>query len=692
MNTRKPAVTPEAELRFLRGIGPRRGEALARLNLHTVGDLLYHFPRAYQERPAPVPIFAVRDGHPATVCGEVAAVEHRRLRKKLELLRVTVTDGTAGAAAVWFNQTYLAGQFQPGRRVTLFGKVSRRFGEIRLQNPEFQFEGAGEPSWAGTMVPVYPLTGGLTQAIMRNAINQALDLLVPSLEEYLPAELRHRQGLVALPAALRDIHFPDGPEALAAARKRLVFGEFFLLQLALVYLRRHADDQAGIALWGDGRLLKRFIEVLPFRLTAGQGQVAREILKAMAAPKPMNRLVMGDVGSGKTVLAQIALVRAVEAGYQGALMVPTEVLAEQHHQNMERYLAPLGIRTGLLTGSTGPADRREVLAGMASGDVAVVVGTHALIQEKVEFARLGLVVTDEQHRFGVRQRAGLRAKGTTPDVLVMTATPIPRTLALTLYGDLEISTLRERPPGRRPVGTSVHDGKERGRIYAYVRGQVKAGFQAYVVCPLVEDSERLEARAAVSWAGELRRRLPECTVGLIHGAMATDERDEVMRLFRQGRVDILVATTVVEVGVDVPRATIMVVEDADRFGLAQLHQLRGRVGRGSVPSRCFLVTSAGGREARERLEILTKTDDGFEIAAADLRLRGPGEFFGVRQHGVPEFALADPIGDLALLEQAQAEAHRLAERDPALKAPANAHLGAKLREKYGPTSGFAFVG
>jgi ATP-dependent DNA helicase RecG len=670
-------------LRFLKGVGPARARDLARLGLRTVADLLYYFPRRHEDRREFLPVARLRPGEVNTVRGVVSAVEERRPRPGLSLLRVALSDRTGTVWGVWFNQPYRKHQFRRGLTVIFSGRVERRFGEWRMDNPEYEVETGADPLHVGRLVPIYPLTEGLFQRPLRTLAKEVVDRFAVLVPDILPDGVRQQAGLVPAAVAIRDIHFPPSEAALEAARRRLAFEELFLLQLAVALQRREVRERPGISHPPDGEMLGRFLGRLPYRLTRAQERVYSQIRDDMESPRPMNRLLQGDVGSGKTVVAAMAALKAASAGYQCALMVPTEILAEQHYQNLLPLLAPLGITVGLLTGSQSAAERSRVLEAMERGQPGVYVGTHALLGESVVLPRMSLAITDEQHRFGVRQRATLLEKGLAADVLVMTATPIPRTLALTVFGDLDLSVIDEMPPGRRPVETHWLPSSRRREAYAFVREQVRAGNQAYVVCPLVEESERLEAEAATKLAARLQEGdLRGLRVGLVHGRLPAREREDVMAKFRSGEIQVLVATTVIEVGVDVPAATVMVVEGAERFGLAQLHQLRGRVGRGDRPSFCLLIGDPGSEEARMRLQAMERTQDGFEIAEEDLRLRGPGELLGVRQHGLPDFKVASLVRDLPLLEEARSLAASLVSRDPGLELPEHRLLRQTLLERY----------
>lgn len=683
-------------VRSLPGVGPQRAALLGKLGLATVADLLEYFPRRHEDRTHFKPISAVVHGELETVQGVVTGVQEVRPRRGLRLLKVGVTDGMTVAWGVWFNQPYLARQFKPGARVIFSGRVERRYGQIQFQNPEYELAGDGDPLHTGRIVPVYPLTEGLHARAMRALMKQVIDSYVPQLGEVLPAALVQKYRLMGRSEAYRAIHFPHSREELEQARRRLIFDELFFMQLGLAVIKSlHKREEPGVPHSPDGELHRRFLASLPFALTGAQQRAYDQIRRDMEAPRPMQRLVQGDVGSGKTVVAALALLKAVADGHQGALMAPTEILAEQHYRNLGRMLSAVGVRVALVSGGQSKAERQAALAAIASGEAQIAIGTHALIEEGVQFHDLSLVVTDEQHRFGVRQRARLQGKAAraAPDVLVMTATPIPRTLALTVFGDLDVSVINELPPGRRPVVTRWFQGDMRRRAYQLVREQVQQGRQAYVVCPLIEESDKLQAQAATELQEWLQREVfPDLPVGLLHGRLRPADKEAVIGAFRAGSIPVLVATTVVEVGVDVPNATVMVIEGADRFGLAQLHQLRGRVGRGAEQSYCILVGDPKTAEGQARLQIMERTSDGFTIAEEDLKLRGPGEFFGTRQHGLPDLKIAHPMRDAAVLEAARKEAFALVLDDSRLSRPEHAGLRAQVLRRFQEDLGMILVG
>jgi len=664
-----PLATP---LQFLKGVGPRRAADLERAGLLTLEDLLYRFPLRYEDRSRLQPIASLKPGQTASVSGRVLVSGLRSTRRPgFKIFEAAIDDGSGSLRAVWLNQPYLKDIFMRGQHVVLYGLVEMR-GSVSLQvtNPQYEIldDEDGETIHTGRIVPVYEKTGTVTPKMQRRLLYDVLQKLPTDLPDPLPEDVRIRLGLPSRYAALMGTHFPPADVALDAlnafvtpAQRRLIFEEAFLFQMGVLARRQTAAaEQKPQAIHVDDRIRDSARAVLPFRLTNGQKQALKAIVDDLQKMQPMNRLLQGDVGAGKTIVALLAALVAMENGLQVAFMAPTEILAEQHFTNISRLLQPSRFRVALLTGSTATAARREQLAQVQSGAINLVVGTHALVQGDVAFKQLGLVVIDEQHRFGVLQRATLRAKGLHPDVLVMTATPIPRTLALTVYGDLDVSMIRELPAGRLPIKTTARPESRRDEMYQFIRDQLDEGRQAYVIYPLVEESAKIDLKAATEMADHLATEIfPAYRVGLLHGRMKPDAKDRVMKAFLAGELQILVSTTVVEVGVDVPNATVMIVEHAERFGLSQLHQLRGRVGRDRHQSYCFLLYQYPlTEEARERLKAMTDTTDGFEIAERDLRLRGPGDFFGTRQAGLPTFRMIDLVRDREVLDTAQQEASR----------------------------------
>jgi ATP-dependent DNA helicase RecG len=677
----------QTALADLPGIGPQRAKLLAKLDLVTIEDaLVRHLPLRHEDRSQVIPLGRITVGEARTCAGTIAGISPPpRGRGRMPLV-VTIRDASGFLNCAWFNQPYLARVLKRGQRLIVHGKV-QPYGRGPLQMLVKDFEvvedGEDEPLHAGRLVPVYPLTEGLTQRPLRRLMKRLVDGWADRLEDPLPDRVRTARGLVALPQAIAAAHFPESEGEQGAARRRLVFDDFFLLEIGLAIRRQREGRRRGLAMNPTGSLVRRLRASLPYSLTAAQERVWSEIRSDMAEPYPMSRLLQGDVGSGKTVVAALAALTAIEAGYQAAIMAPTEILAEQHLMTLGRLLEPLGVRAALLTSAVKGKARVEAAAAVESGEAGCVIGTHALVQGAVAFKRLGLAVIDEQHRFGVAHRAALRGKGESPDVLVMTATPIPRTLALTLYGDLDVSVLDELPPGRRPIATFARTGSKRRQIYDFLRAQIGEGRQVYVVYPLVEESEDSDLRAATEMAERLQREtFPERRVGLLHGRLGFADKERVMREFKDGVLDILVSTTVIEVGIDVPNASVMVIEHAERFGLSQLHQLRGRVGRGPWKSYCILLAGSTSEEGRRRIEAMTSTNDGFRIAEVDLELRGPGDFFGTRQSGLPEFRVADLLRDGAMLEEARREAFALVQADPKLVAPEHRALRAGLLTRW----------
>ena len=645
---------------ILKGVGPARAKQFAALNIFTLGDLICHFPRGYEDRTKLVTIDALEVDKPACFRAMVMNTPRtNHIRKGLDLTKVQVADHTGRLTLTFFNSRFACENLIYGREYIFYGAVSGDYLGYNMTNPVFE---APDSSALTTrrVLPIYPLTAGLNNAAVLRTVRQALSICDPP-KEILPGELRQRFGILGADRAYQAIHEPKSLEEAEQARKRMIFEEFFLFSAGLS-LMRQARTGKKTQVYRDTELMD-FYRSLPFALTNAQNRAIGEILDDFRRGVPMNRLLQGDVGSGKTMVAAAAAFCAARNGFQTALMAPTEILAEQHYASLEKLFSPLGIRVGLLTGSRTPKQKREIREALASGEIQIVVGTHALLTDATVFAALGLVIADEQHRFGVAQRSRLAAKGADPHLLVMSATPIPRTLSLILYGDLEVSVLDELPPGREQVDTFLVGESYRARINAFIRKQASEGHQSFVVCPAVEENEELGVKSAEAWSETLRSTVfPDLRVSLLHGQMKGSEKEQTMAAFARGEADVLVATTVIEVGVDVPNATLMVVEDADRFGLSQLHQLRGRVGRGRAKSYCILVTHNRNEETLSRLKALCKTNDGFRIAEEDLRLRGPGDFFGSRQSGLPAFRVADLSMDMATLKQAQEASAQWIER------------------------------
>ena len=669
----------------LKGISANLATKFRRLGVRTVRDLLYFFPRRHIDYSKRKTIAELEVGEEQTVVATVWEAKEAILggRRSTEAI---VDDETGNMRVVWFNQPYLAKKLRTNSQLVLSGKVSLFKGMKVFQSPEYEPLTGEDLTHTGRLIPLYPLTEGLSPRVVRRLVKETVDVWAPRLPDFLPEAVRRPAQLLELSQAIKQAHYPESEPLKDSARKRLAFDELFLIQLGL--LQRRRDWQEGgkaNPIEPDHKLVEAFLSSLPYALTEAQRRALEEILADLAKVRPMSRLLQGEVGSGKTVVAAAALLATAASGYQGAFMAPTEILAEQHFSNISRILAGAGrqkdeepnirifssllprpITVALLIGSMKMGEKKRVHRAIVEGEVDIVIGTHALIQQEVEFGRLGLAIVDEQHRFGVMQRSALRQKGESLHLLVMTATPIPRSLALTLYGDLDLSVIDELPPGRQQIKTKWLEPEEREKAYRFLRKEIGDGRQAFIICPLIEESEAIEAKAAVREYERLSRDVfPDLRLGLLHGRLKAAEKEEAMRRFREGEVDILVATPVVEVGIDVPNATVMLIDGADRFGLAQLHQFRGRVGRGEQQSYCILVAESPSEEGRERLSLLERTQDGFGLAEEDLRLRGPGEFFGTRQSGLPDLKMAK-LSDIELLEMARREAIRLFKQDPAL--------------------------
>ncbi|HOJ09962.1 MAG TPA: ATP-dependent DNA helicase RecG [Clostridiales bacterium] len=641
----------------LKGIGAAREKLLNKIGVFTVKDLIQYYPRDYEDRSRLVKINNLQNEENSAFIGTITS----KLREtshgaRMTIQKIEISDDTGIAYAVWFNQPYLKNVFRPGESYFFYGKIKRAGSFIEVQTPVYEKSGDHEKTKDSfcNIVPVYSTTVKLSQAVIRSAAKEGLKQVDGIIPEILPQNIREKYLLSEINYAIQNIHFPHDNEALNNSRYRLVFEELFSLQLSLLAVKKSFNEgKKGIS-FKKGENVHDLVKSLPFQLTNAQLKVFKDIETNMESSGVMNRLIQGDVGSGKTIVAVLALLKAVENGYQGVLMAPTGILAEQHYRLVKGLLQKYNVNTGLLTGNITGKEKSKVLEGIKNGDIDIVIGTHALIQDGVECYNLGLVITDEQHRFGVRQRACLSKKGENPDILVMTATPIPRTLALILYGDLDISVIDELPPGRTPVKTYIVNKSMRERINNFIRKNAEQGRQVYIICPLVEDSDDIDAMSTITLAEDIAKKdFKDLKVGLLHGKLKPDLKEQVMKDFIEGKIDILVSTTVVEVGVDVPNATIMVVENAERFGLAQLHQLRGRVGRGKDQSYCILYNESNSPIAKERMQVMEKTCDGFIISEKDLELRGPGEFFGTKQHGIPELKIANLYKDIELLKIAQ---------------------------------------
>ena len=671
----------EKDVKYIKGVGPNRVKLLNKLGIFTLKDLITYYPRTYEDRSKPKNIAECIDGEEVLIeayaSGRVSDV---RLRGKT-MQKLIIRDETGVATAVWFNQSYLKNKFEQGKKYTFYGKVNNSFGRITINSPVFDEE--GKTSNTGKIIPIYPLTFSLSQNTIRRIMENAIKEVEGKLEETLPEYILKEYHLEGINEATKSIHFPQEFKDFNIARNRLAFEELLTMQLALLELKNsYMNEEKGIQFSKDVHM-SDIINKLPFQLTNAQRRVLEEIDNDMESDKPMNRLLQGDVGSGKTVIAMCAAYKAVKCGYQAAIMAPTAILATQHLENFKKIFDELDIKCELLISAMTKKKKTELLERLKNGEIDILIGTHALLQENVEFKNLGLVVTDEQHRFGVKQRTTIVEKGQNPDVLVMTATPIPRTLALILYGDLDISIIDELPPNRKKIDTfAVTKGME-DRINNFIKVQLKEGRQAYIVCPLVEENEELDLKSVEKLYEKCKTEtFPEYRVEYIHGKMKAKDKDDIMMRFKNKEIDILISTTVIEVGVDVPNANIMVIEDAQRFGLAQLHQLRGRVGRGEYKSYCILKYEGKGETVRKRMKVMCDTNDGFIISEKDLELRGSGDFFGTMQHGLPEFKIANLFEDMNILKVAQEAAIKIIDKDPKLEKEENTRLKRLIRDKF----------
>lgn len=670
------------DIQYVKGIGPKKSQKLNKLNIFTLKDLLYYFPRQFEDRNNLKKIIQLGNNEKATIKVVIAGVSTSSPRKGMDITKVDVRDETGYAKLVFFNQPYIKNTFKCGDTILVFGKIKKEFKNVELSCCEVEHL-TNSPKNTCKVMPIYPLTYGVSNKEIISIIKNVLSDKELKIQEYLPQRIIEKYKLCSIDYAVRNIHSPSSKEALKIALYRIVFEEFLILQLGLFMFKNGANEAEGIK-FEESKKLNSILKSLPFKLTGAQDRALSEIIDDMQCENAMNRLVQGDVGSGKTVVALLALANCVLNGYQGALMAPTEILAEQHYISLTETLEAFGIKVELLVGSLTKKQKQKVLEKVKNNEVDILIGTHALIEDKVKFDNLGLVITDEQHRFGVRQRSKLSEKGENPHILVMTATPIPRTLALILYGDLDISIIDELPPGRQPIETIAVDKSKRDRAYnSLVRKEVEKGRQVYIVCPLVEESEAIEAKAAVELVEELRLEyFTDLRVGLLHGKMKGSEKDTIMKSFKNKEIDILVSTTVIEVGVNVPNATLMIIENAERFGLAQLHQLRGRVGRGKHKSYCILIYASKSDVCTQRMSIMQETNDGFKISEKDLEIRGPGEFFGTRQHGLPELKVANIFKHMKILKLAQQEARYIVCEDHKLQNLENKILKKEIIEKF----------
>jgi len=684
-------------IQYVKGVGPKLAQVFEKKGVRTIEDALYFLPRCYEDRRHLKKISQLKTGERETGFGEIllsGSVYYPSRRRRV--FEAVVGDGSGSITLKWFrgNERYLRGRFKKGNKLIFSGEVRWFNSQREIHHPDVEMvEGSIEEDSLNfkRIVPVYSETEGLHQRTLRRILKSVLDDSSDGLSSSIPREVLERQRLIAFPDAVRYVHFPpdDAPLEMlnrhrSEGHRRIIFDEFFFLELGLAMKKRKNGLEPGLSFRAKGDLSRKLMDFLSFRLTKAQEKVIAEILADMERPYPMNRLIQGDVGSGKTLVALMACLHVIECGYQAAIMAPTEVLAEQHYLNLRRWVDPLGVQVALLTGSIKGSDREDLYNRIRRGERQLVIGTHAVIEEGVDFRALGLAIIDEQHKFGVVQRGLLRKKGAHPDVLVMTATPIPRTLAMTVYGDLDVSIIDEMPPGRMPVETKVYPEAARERVYRIIEDEVKKGRQAFVVYPLVEESEKLELKDASRMAEHFQRDVfPEFRIGLLHGRMKSDEKEGIMIAFKEGKIQVLVATTVIEVGIDIPNASVMVVEHAERFGLSQLHQLRGRIGRGRHPSKCILLAQyRSSEEARVRLRAMERTMDGFQIAEEDLALRGPGEFFGVHQSGLPDFRVGHFLRDTPILIEARKEAFRLLREDPDLMHPSHRKLKEVLLERW----------
>ncbi len=672
-------------IQFVKGIGEKRAKLFNKLDIYTVSDLLNFYPRDYEDRSQIKEIDDLIDGETVCIKGTVAQLKRTfKAKNGAKITQAVISDGKALITITWFNSPYVENTLSKGGEFTFFGKVQYKGMFPEMINPVIDKNNAGK---TGKIVPVYPLTSSLTQQNIRNAVEYVMNNLEDDFIEIIPPEILKKYNLISISEAISQIHFPKDFDSFIKARKRLVFQELFILQMGIFLLKNTKNNYPADG-FSDVYSVRKFVSGLPYELTNAQKRVINEILNDLKKDVPMNRLVQGDVGSGKTIVAASAMFSAVKSGFQVAFMAPTEILAKQHFENLQKLFEPWGITVACLTGGPRTKGKAETLRRIESGEVDIVVGTHALIGDDVRFKNLGLAVTDEQHRFGVRQRASLNEKGRKAHTLVMTATPIPRTLSLILYGDLDVSVIDELPPGRQPIQTFAVGENYRPRIFDFIRKNVEKGRQVYIVCPLVEESEVLSVKSVTQYAENLsKKELRGLKTDILYGSMKPKEKDAVMERFKAGEIEVLISTTVIEVGVDVPNASVMVIENAERFGLSQLHQLRGRIGRGPFESFCVLICTTNGEVARERMKVMCDTSDGFVISEKDLKLRGPGEFFGVRQHGLPELKIADLAGDIDIMVLAQAAAKEVIGYDRDLSLSQNKPLRNFLIKKFNDNGG-----
>jgi ATP-dependent DNA helicase RecG len=708
-NDRTGNSHPSDSIQFVKGVGEKRAKLLSKLNIQTIEDALYFVPMRYEDRSRMKKISELKPPSPPfdkgekgeiieTVCGTILSRGVIKTKWGKRIFEVAIRDETGLLRGKWFkfNEKYMNKKFSLGQNIIMSGEVQFNpyQGGIEMIHPDIEILDSEKEDFlhVGRIVPIYHLTEGIHQKTLRAIMKEVVDNHTDSIIDFLPANIKENQSLLPLKDAIRNTHFPEKGTLLEKLNshstdyhKRLIFDEFFLLELGLAIKKaKWHEEKKGVSFKIDGSLTNKLLSILPFKLTQAQERVINEIKRDMAKPEPMNRLLQGDVGSGKTIVALYTMLIVVENGYQTAIMAPTEILSEQHFLNIHKFVEQLGLKTALLTSSVKGKEREKILNQLASGDINIIVGTHSLIQEEVEFNRLGLAIVDEQHRFGVMQRGTLKKKGYSPDILIMTATPIPRTLSMTVYGDLELSVIDEMPPGRKPINTLLFYENRIKEAYTMIEREINAGRQAYIVYPLIEESEKLDLKAATEMMEHFKKDIfPHLKLGLLHGRMKSDEKEDIMRRFKEREIDILVSTTVIEVGVDVPNASVMVIEHAERFGLSQLHQLRGRVGRGGYQSYCVLIAYYPiSEEAKMRLKAIKESTDGFYIAEKDLEIRGPGEFFGTRQSGLPELKIANIIRDYKLLESARGEAFKLIETDPSLYMAGHQPLKEAMKKRW----------
>lgn len=669
----------EQDIQKLSGIGEQRAKLFYKKDIHTIKDLLYFFPRDYEDRSVIKEIHECTDGETVCIRAVVfSAVREARIRKNLTISSMTVFDDSDSLVIKWYNNRYVKRNFSAGEVYIFYGKIHCVGRKKEMENPIYESE--NKRHYTGKIIPIYPLSESLTQKMVQSAMEQAIQY-VTELKDCLPPSLREKYQMVELEYAIKNIHFPSTLECYQMARKRLIFEELFLFQLGLLLQKEGTITDYGDS-FETALDIDQFQKLLPFPFTNAQRRVLAEISKDLCVKKPMNRLLQGDVGSGKTAVAAATVYATVKNGYQAAIMAPTEILARQHMETFLNYFSKQGFRIVLLTGNMKASEKREVCEQIQCGHADIIIGTHAIIQQNIEYHRLGLVVVDEQHRFGVKQRTILTEKGNSPNVLVMSATPIPRTLALVLYGDLDISVIDELPPGHKPIKTYAIPNRLRQRAYGFMENNIRSGRQAYIVCPLIEETESLDLKNAVTLYENLQKTYPSISFGLIHGKMKAAEKESIMSRFVNGEISALVSTTVIEVGINVPNSTVMIVENAERFGLNQLHQLRGRVGRGAQQSFCIFIIGGSGALVKKRMETMCSSNDGFYIAEQDLLLRGPGDFFGTRQHGLPTMKIANLFTDSDMLKMAQAAAQEICVKDPKLEKPENLFLKQEIDEKF----------